>query len=728
MANEEVIDQGSSAIELDRSAVEKAMSIYDELGRKGFSERYPTFASPREFWVRPSRQRKYPAYPSKAIAAIARGVTSINGGWSQPLSAGALLHNTGYLIVDEQGQLHPVPLDQYAHLISGANWIRAYALTNYIGPARERGDATVSITSGTLHKELGLKQNLPNVCQVLRGKIFLEYASVPPPEQQGPDNGSTTRFTFNLTSKVSKMLQPTQTATNLILYGPPGTGKTYRTALEAVQLCLGADEMGQLLEAGGRQRLMETYRRLVAEKRIEFVTFHQSYSYEEFVEGLRPTTEPSDSSQDDDESDGLVPATGGFRLATKDGIFKRICERAHLDTGSDTDKMHLDRQRPIFKMALGQKRVEEDRIAEGLDNGLIHLGWGGKIDWSDSRFDSGPEVRKEWEAQNYPIGSGREANVEMLFAFRSQMRVGDYVVLSDGRDYVRAFGRVTGEYYFDESADYHPHRRKVEWIWINPEGALRAKFYPNYFRRQTIYRLNTTLVNWDALEELVLGDKAISPAATAKPYVLVIDEINRANISKVFGELITLLETDKRLGCVNEIKVTLPYSNQEFGVPPNLHIIGTMNTADRSIALLDTALRRRFEFQELMPDPKVLKTVDGIDLATVLNTINERIEYLFDREHQIGHAYFIGCDSREQVDNVMRHKVIPLLAEYFYEDWSKVAAILGDANQGERGRKPGFLDRRKLVAPPGLDADGDERVRYAWSVQDNFDYSGLLKP
>ena len=297
-------------------------------------------------------------------------------------------------------------------------------------------------------------------------------------------------------------------AMNTIFYGPPGTGKTYIVSEKAAEIC-------------GKER--EDYAELVEQGRIAFITFHQSYSYEDFVEGIRPITK-----------DGVV------NYEIRPGIFRQMCKRA--------------------------KEAPENK------------------------------------------------------------------------------------------------------------------------------------------------------------YVLIIDEINRANISKVFGELITLLEPDKRLGADNEIQVILPYSGDPFGVPSNLYLIGTMNTADRSIALLDTALRRRFEFEEMMPAPDLLKNedgtdkvVDGINLRKMLTALNKHVEYLYDRDHTIGHAFFWNVESLSDLDTAFRRKVIPLLQEYFYEDWKKIAVVLNESEGGG-----GFLATDTLSPPASAwqqDAFSDSKPSYRISQQ-----------
>ena len=203
--------------------------------------------------------------------------------------------------------------------------------------------------------------------------------------------------------------------------------------------------------------------------------------------------------------------------------------------------------------------------------------------------------------------------------------------------------------------------------------------------------------------------KKICLRATADPdnkYALFIDEINRGNVSAIFGELITLIEDDKRIGEENELYIKLPYSKKEFGVPSNLHIIGTMNTADRSVEALDTALRRRFVFEEIMPRPELLRNIefDGFNLEELLSTINERIEALLDRDHTIGHSYFIKINSgdTEALQESFENKIIPLLQEYFYHDYEKIALILGSGFVERKEGKVSFAKFPKLDLPEVL--------------------------
>ncbi|OLP57565.1 ATPase [Rhizobium rhizosphaerae] len=705
-----------------RAAIEAACDAFEAFRSRGaHAEIFSAFGEPRDYWVRSTRGRENRLYPTKPIVAFLLGTTDIHGGWNQPSGPVSLLHNSGFIIVDGDDTPSEIPKEE--HVLRGADRIRLCALNYFIEPAREQGATEVSVRAGDLAATMGLQDAFPNICQALGGEKFQQLAQVPPPIHTEPNPSSSTIFTYKLASQAKaatvteESTASTRSATNLILYGPPGTGKTYRTAWEAVRLCLGEQVAAALQGGEKRNALMVEYRRLVSEGRIEFVTFHQSMSYEEFVEGLRPST--GDEAGEGPED---VEVSTGFRLKSHDGVFKRISERARLDQVAEGSPHRLERSARVFKVALGNRQIEQDRyrIRFGLDNNLIHVGWGGDIDWSDERFDDFDEIQSEWRAKKDPNATGHDGNIVITFSFRADMQVGDYVVVSDGRDRMQAFGRVTGEYFYDPEAAFHPHRRHVEWLWREDAGAERSRFYARGFRRHSVYKLNQSLVDWDALEAIVFGDETPRANQSARDHVLIIDEINRANISKVFGELITLLEPDKRLGMPNEIRLVLPYSKKPFAVPANLHIIGTMNTADRSIALLDTALRRRFTFCELMPNPLVLPTnTGGIDLRKLLTTINDRVEFLFDREHQIGHAYFTGCATRGDVEEVMRHKVIPLLAEYFYEDWSKVAAVLGDTGQG----RPRFLEARRLAAPASIAEDdlSDEKLR--WRVKDSFDFS-----
>lgn len=241
--------------------------------------------------------------------------------------------------------------------------------------------------------------------------------------------------------------------------------------------------------------------------------------------------------------------------------------------------------------------------------------------------------------------------------------------------------------------------------FTDPSRVAFATFHQSFAYEEFIEGLKPYDVEGQVLYKVMDGIfKSISRTAEKNPnskYLFIIDEINRANIAKVFGELITLIEDDKRSGQENALEAILPYSEERFSVPPNLYILGTMNTADRSIALLDLALRRRFTFVELMPDPSLLGTVSDVNLPALLTRLNQRVTALLDRDHQIGHSYLMSIKSTDKLRFVWYHRVVPLLQEYFYNDGERLKAVLGAAFVSEQKQ-----DGKLFDAPPeSFDAD-----------------------
>lgn len=466
-----------------------------------------------------------------------------------------------------------------------------------------------------------------------------------------------------------KLNQTENVPLNQILYGPPGTGKTYHTIEAAVNAA------NPQFTWDSREELKGEYDRLVLEKRIRFVTFHQSYGYEEFVEGLCPTT------TEDNQIEYFV----------KPGVFKQICNDAAASGGK---KPLLANSNPrIWKLSIDG--VKASRVRKYcFDNNISAIGWGETGDMSSEQRSS--------DEENYfeQLGSLAKSSIT---EFSNRMTKGDIVVCVRGQWAIQAVGIVSGDYQFrkdgvEDREDFR-HVMPVEWLATGLDVDLYELNNNTRLTLKTCYEL-TRFTSTELFEHLEKNGVVLSKKGNAdskkQNYVLVIDEINRGNISKIFGELITLIEPSKRKNASEALELVLPNSGKPFSVPDNLFLIGTMNTADRSLAMMDTALRRRFDFVEMMPDSSKFKSGnlidsdDGksIDLACLLDTLNARIEALYDREHTLGHAFFFPAYDAakegnhdlalQELQSAFKRKVIPLLQEYFYDDWSKIRLVLGD--------------------------------------------------
>ena len=493
---------------------------------------------------------------------------------------------------------------------------------------------------------------------------------------------------------------------NQILYGPPGTGKTYTTIAKAIEIIRGK-KIGEeeINDEEKRRALKKQFDDYVQSGQIKFVTFHQSYGYEEFVEGIKPVFEREDQNKE-------------IEYEIADGAFKDICEKAKGIKLEEKTSYIIQDNTNIWKMSIGDSTYEgHNHLFEYCkDKKVVLLGFGNYNNFSGCNdIKSIQEKLGDNDPNSYPPRA--------IDIFKNKIKRGDLILVSYGNTKLRAIAKVVGEYKIidDESLDCYIQSREVEWVLLPKEPFSYNSILKKRFSQKTIYNIKDN-VNKEALKAIFNNNADGAP----QEYVLVIDEINRGNISKIFGELITLIEPSKRLGADDEIIVELPYSKEKFGVPSNLYIIGTMNTADRSIALMDTALRRRFEFVEMMPEyDKLNKTIiEGINIGKMLKTINDRIEYLYDRDHAIGHAYFMSLkDSADisELASIFKNKILPLLQEYFYDDWEKIRLVLGD-NQKDKDLQ--FVKIKKnMVAKelfgPKID-NMDDKVLYEISGQEIF--------
>lgn len=382
---------------------------------------------------------------------------------------------------------------------------------------------------------------------------------------------------------------------NIVLYGPPGTGKTWSTVKEAMAIVA-----PELLEGAPEEEVLKAhFDEFVDSGQIVFTTFHQSYSYEDFVEGLRATSQ-----------------RGTLEYSVEPGVFKRLCDRA------------------------GQGRTEAE---DPFDKALLSL---------RAKIDEAPNRRLSMKTS----------------------RGKPFDAAYDGGDTFRVFPASSDV----GPSGYTASMRQVRELYVRGED--QGMYNTSYVRGMLDY----------LMQECALPAAALTAAkgGPPKPFVLVIDEINRGNVSRIFGELITLIEVSKRAGMSDQLTVTLPYSKEPFTVPANVHIIATMNTADRSLTGLDIALRRRFEFIEMPPRPDRLDdvVVGELSVGRLLRVMNQRIELLLDRDHCLGHAMFLPLErdrSLQRLKKIFRQRVLPLLQEYFFDDWQRIQWVLNDHRKPE---------------------------------------------
>ena len=436
---------------------------------------------------------------------------------------------------------------------------------------------------------------------------------------------------------------------NVVLYGAPGTGKTYDIPELAVRLC----DPSFMSNGRSREEIVKRYNQLKDDERLTFTTFHQSLDYEDWIEGLRP----------------VVDETSQVTYEIEDGVFKRLCEAAERSK-LEGNQYGISPDADVWKVSL-KRTGDNDVRKDCMENDYIRIGWD----------EYGDEISDETDG-----GNRNDKGKKILNAYINKMKVGDIVMSCYSSKEIDAIGVITGEYRYDESLPAYKRIRPVHWLIKGKRENIVETNGGKEMVESTVYRLKSIHVE-DVEAILEKYGVFIEQKEDDKPYVMVIDELNRGNVSKVFGELITLLEADKRKGSKNEESVKLPYSKKSFHVPDNVYLIATMNTADRSLGSLDYAIRRRFAFIAERPigleDDRFnaelfekvsrlfVKNFDaykasGWDATMRLLPADTLCDEYRPEDVWIGHSYFLMQDE-EGVDNTRErilYEVIPLLEEY----------------------------------------------------------------
>ena len=436
---------------------------------------------------------------------------------------------------------------------------------------------------------------------------------------------------------------------NIVLYGAPGTGKTYDVPELAVRLC----DPSFMAAEPSREEIVSRYNQLKTEKRIAFTTFHQSLDYEDCIEGLRP----------------VVNENNQVTYEIESGIFKKLCEEAERPVVKDK-QVGISDNAVVWKVSLAGTG-DNDVRRECMENNHIRIGWD----------DYGPVISDEtdWSVYN---GEGKQ----ILDAYINKMKIGDIVMSCYSSQTIDAIGVVVGDYEFEDKFPNYKRVRRVNWLVKNINENIVEMNDGKTMTLGTVYRLNSiTLDNVKSILEKYNTSSKMEE--NDKAYVMVIDELNRGNVSKVFGELITLLEADKRKGRINAESVVLPYSKKGFHIPNNVYLIATMNTADRSLGSLDYAIRRRFAFIVEKPfgldvegfDKKLFKKVSslfvknfdkykesGWDKTMKLEPAKTLSDGYKPEDVWIGHSYFLMQDEEgeDNTSNRLLYEIIPLLEEY----------------------------------------------------------------